>query len=62
LNFKEGIKIFSVKLFIQEIYKYILYTNIDQNLETLDYMPGSGQAVTLLLLSPPKQAIPLTHE
>jgi hypothetical protein len=41
-----------MKLFIQKLYNYILYTNNPQKLRKLDYTPGSGQAVTALHISP----------
>jgi hypothetical protein len=42
-----------VKLFIQKIYRYILYTNNDRKPRMSDHTPGSGQAITGLHLSTP---------
>jgi hypothetical protein len=37
------------------------YVNNNWNLQTLDYMLGSGQTVTKLHYLPPRQVSPLTH-
>jgi hypothetical protein len=52
---------FLVILFIQKIYRYILYINNDRNPRTFNFTPGSGQTVTGLHLSPPREAGPLTR-
>jgi hypothetical protein len=55
---------FCSKIFIQKIERYILYINNQQFLRnplTFNYTPDSGNAVTGLHLSPPREAGPLTH-
>jgi hypothetical protein len=47
---------FVVKLFVQKMYMYILYLKKDRNPRVLDYTPGSGQAVSGLHLSQPREA------
>jgi hypothetical protein len=53
---------FLVKLLVQEFHNCVSCTIYnDRSPRTLGYAPASGQAVTGLQLSPPREARPLTQ-
>jgi hypothetical protein len=52
---------FSVKVFIEKSYRYILYINNGCNPQMFNYTPVLGQNITGLYLSPPGEAGPLRH-
>jgi hypothetical protein len=52
---------FSVQLFIPNTLTYILHIKNDQNSWMFDYKPGSGQTITGLNLSEPREGSYLTY-